>query len=168
MRSLYWLVRLKAGSHAYALERSNIASTSQALQIATSQIAIAIRFRLITQPYSALSCTKMSTTRLYRYITGRIILFYWYIANDKISPIPILKPCIYECKQMQMFSINFMLVKSIMYCSCSRGTVLWQYSSSPQPSSSSTPSPQLNNNTSVNLTVSVTKSRLGGQKFQVF
>ncbi len=33
MRSLYWLVGmpLKAGSHAYALEQSNIASTSQAV-----------------------------------------------------------------------------------------------------------------------------------------
>ncbi len=36
VRSLYWLVRLsiKAGSHAYALEQSNIAFTSQSLRLA--------------------------------------------------------------------------------------------------------------------------------------
>ncbi len=41
MHSLYWLVRLslKAGSHAYALERSNIASTSQALRLANSNVS---------------------------------------------------------------------------------------------------------------------------------
>ncbi len=41
MHSLYWLVRLslKAGSHAYALEQSNIASTSQALQLENRNIS---------------------------------------------------------------------------------------------------------------------------------
>ncbi len=41
MRSLCWLVRLplKAGNHAYALEQSNIVSTSQALQLANSNIS---------------------------------------------------------------------------------------------------------------------------------
>jgi len=41
VRSLYWLVRLplKAGSHASALEQSNIASTSKALRLANSNIS---------------------------------------------------------------------------------------------------------------------------------
>ncbi len=41
MRSLCWLVRLslKAGSDAYALEQSNIASTSQALRLANRNVS---------------------------------------------------------------------------------------------------------------------------------
>ncbi len=41
MRSLYWLVRppLKAGSRAYALEQSNIESTSQALRLANRNVS---------------------------------------------------------------------------------------------------------------------------------
>ncbi len=41
MRSLYWLVRLtlKAGSHAYALEQSNIVSTSKALRLANRNVS---------------------------------------------------------------------------------------------------------------------------------
>ncbi len=41
VRSLYWLVRLplKAGSHAYALEQNNIASTSQALRLANRNVS---------------------------------------------------------------------------------------------------------------------------------
>ncbi len=59
MRSLYWLVRLplKAGSHAYALERSNIASTSQALRLANRDSISINRTALVSSSFKKIVYT---------------------------------------------------------------------------------------------------------------